>query len=142
MVAVIPEIVPVKVGEAKFAFKLKPGTEGDVAVPPKSPANCILPVAELVASGVAPAETTALATKAVVANAVVFVPDVCVIPIVPAGKVGVPVKVGEAKFAFKLKPGTEGDVAVPPKSPANCILPVAELVASGTEPEAITCAST
>ena len=39
---------------------------------------------------------TAAVTKAVVAKAVVLSPAVCVTPIVPVGKVGVPVKVGEA----------------------------------------------
>ena len=38
----------------------------------------------------------AAATKAVVANAVVLLPKICVTPIVPVGNVGVPVNVGEA----------------------------------------------
>ena len=62
---VIPLTVPVKVGEAIFAFNArlavtsevfafdaKPGTVGDAAVPPKSPASWILPFTVLVASGV------------------------------------------------------------------------------------------
>ena len=39
ILCVIPETVPVKVGEAKGAFKAKPGTVGAAAVPAKSPAN-------------------------------------------------------------------------------------------------------
>ena len=55
-----------KVGEARFAFNArlavtsevfafdaKPGTVGDAAVPPKSPANWILPFVVASASGVA-----------------------------------------------------------------------------------------
>ena len=62
----IPPTVPVKVGDARFAFNArlaatfdafafnaKPGTIGKAAVPPKSPANCILPFVEALASGVA-----------------------------------------------------------------------------------------
>ena len=49
------------------------------------------------ASGVAPALITAVATKAVVAICVVLVPEAAV------GDVGVPVNVGEANGAFKLK---------------------------------------
>ena len=41
-------------------------------------------------------------TKAVVARAVVESPGVWVVPIVPVGRVGVPVKVGEARFALRL----------------------------------------
>ena len=36
---VIPETVPVKVGLLIGAFSAKPGTVGELAVPPKSPAN-------------------------------------------------------------------------------------------------------
>ena len=43
---------------------------------------------------------TAVVTKAVVASAVVLLPAVCVIPVVPVGKEGVPVKVGEASAAL------------------------------------------
>ena len=52
MLLVIPPTVPVKVGlligafrakdvftSAEFAFRANPGTVGDAAVPPKSPAN-------------------------------------------------------------------------------------------------------
>ena len=41
----------------------------------------------------------AAVTKAVVAKAVVLLPGLCVVAIVPVGKVGVPVKVGEATVA-------------------------------------------
>ena len=37
--AVIPLTVPVNVGDANGAFNARPGTVGDAAVPPKSPAN-------------------------------------------------------------------------------------------------------
>jgi hypothetical protein len=56
--------VPVKVGEAKFAFKL-----------------------------------SAVVTKAVVASVVLLVAAACVIPVVPVGSEGVPLKVGEASGA-------------------------------------------
>jgi hypothetical protein len=44
---------------------------------------------------------TAAVTKAVVASAVVLLPGDCVVAIVPVGSVGVPLKVGEAKFDFR-----------------------------------------
>ena len=46
----IPDTVPVKVGSAKGAFRAKPGTVGAVAVPARSPANCIFPAAVALAS--------------------------------------------------------------------------------------------
>jgi hypothetical protein len=45
---------------------------------------------------------TAAVTKAVVATAVVLLPGDWVVAIVPVGRVGVPVKVGEARFALRL----------------------------------------
>ena len=45
---------------------------------------------------------SAVVTKAVVARAVVESPGAWVVPIVPVGSVGVPVKVGEARFALRL----------------------------------------
>ena len=72
---------------------------GDVAVPPNSPANCILPVAIAVASG-APAAKLVV-TNSVVANFVELSFAAWVTPVVPVGKLGVPVKVGEAIGAFK-----------------------------------------
>ena len=71
---------------------------GDAAVPVKSPANCTFPVADVVASGVAAAVDCW--TKAVVANLVELSVDVCVMAVVPVGKTGVPVKVGEFLSAF------------------------------------------
>jgi len=44
---------------------------------------------------------TAVVTKAVVATAVLLLPAVCVIAMVPVGSVGVPVNVGEARFALR-----------------------------------------
>jgi hypothetical protein len=43
---------------------------------------------------------TAAVTKAVVANAVVLLPGDCVTAVVPVGREGVPVKVGEASGAL------------------------------------------
>ena len=43
------------------------------------------------------------ATNAVVANLVELSPEVCVMPVVPVGKLGVPVNDGEFKFALLLK---------------------------------------
>ena len=37
-------------------------------------------------------------------------------------------------FAFKANPGTVGEAAVPPKSPANCIFPMVLASASETMP--------
>ena len=92
-------------------------------------------------------------TNAVVAKAVVLSPAVWVTPIVPVGKLGVPEKIGEAKFAFNTKlvvtsevfafvanAGTVGNAAVPPKSPVNCILPFVDALASSVAP--LTVAST
>ena len=59
-------------------------TVGDVAIPPKSPANCTLPFTVLEASGVAALVVDV--TKAVVANCVLLVPAAAV------GAVGIPVK--------------------------------------------------
>jgi hypothetical protein len=53
-------------------------------------------------SAVAANAGTAAVTKAVVATAVVLLPAVWVVAIVPVGKVGVPVKLGLARFAFRL----------------------------------------
>ena len=48
----------------------------------------------------------AAVTKAVVANAVELLPDACVTPMVPVGKVGVPVNVGEASGAAPVTSAT------------------------------------
>ena len=47
-----------------------------------------------------------------------------------------PVKIGSFSGAFKTKPGTVGALAVPPRSPANCIFPMVSVLASAT-PEAV-----
>ena len=47
----------------------------------------------------------------------------------------VPVKVGDARGAFNASPGTVGALAIPPRSPANCILPKDIVVASATDPD-------
>jgi hypothetical protein len=67
-------------------------TVGDVAVPLKSPANCMIPFADVDASDGA-AVVTAEVTKAVVAICIVFVPSVAV------GACGTPVNKGDAKGA-------------------------------------------
>jgi hypothetical protein len=56
---------------------------------------------------------TAAVTKAVVATAVVLLPAVWVVAIVPVGRVGVPVKVGLAKGAKPEMDAPEGMVTVP-----------------------------
>jgi hypothetical protein len=93
--------VPVSAGEAKGAL---------------SPIAVAVVVAKLASSPrarassssvfkVAGAESTrfatAVPTKAVVAMAVELFPAVCVVAIVPVGRVGVPVKVGEARSALR-----------------------------------------
>ena len=62
-------------------------------------------------------------------------PEDCVVAIVPVGNVGVPVKVGDSNGAFNDSPGTVGALAIPPRSPANCILPKDIVVASATDPD-------
>ncbi len=81
-------------------------TTGIDAVPPKSPANKILPLLVVVASAtefvmVPEASAIAFATYAVVASLVLLSFKACVTPVVPVGKTTSPVNVGEAKFAFK-----------------------------------------
>ena len=81
-------------------------TTGIDAVPPKSPANKILPLLVVVASAtefviVPEASAIAFATYAVVANLVLLSFKACVTPVVPVGNTTSPVNVGEAKFAFK-----------------------------------------
>ena len=62
---------------AASAFNNKPGTVGAVAVPARSPANWILPVAVVVASGVAPntVASTYVLTAFCVGNNVVLEPN-------------------------------------------------------------------
>ena len=80
-------------------------TCGEVAVPPKSPANNILPFVVVVASATEfvidpDASAKALATYAVVANFVELSLSACVTAVVPVGSTTRPVNVGDAKFAF------------------------------------------
>ena len=82
-----------------LAFKANPGTVGKSAVPAKSPANLSFPFADALASMTPPA--VASWTKAVVANLVELSVEVCVLAVVPVGKDGVPVNVGEFKGAFR-----------------------------------------
>ena len=65
-----------------------------------------MPLPELLldCNGVANAGT-AVVTKAVVARAVVLLPAVCVTPVVPVGREGVPEKVGEASGARVVSVG-------------------------------------
>ena len=83
---------------AVFAFRAKPGTVGDSAVPPKSPVNLSFPLVVDEASMIPAA--VAACTKAVVAIFVVLSPGVCVTAMVPVGKLGVPVNTGEFLSAF------------------------------------------
>ena len=76
-------------------------TEGEVAVPDKSPANWILPFTVLAASGVA------LVTKAVVASWFVFVPAVAV------GAVGTPVN-ETSTIVLLVKVSVPANVAIVP----------------------------
>ena len=117
--------VPVKVGEASGAFKLIRLDSDAVSVA----FNFLLIRFESESVSV-PVNfpVSELCTKAVVASCVVFVPEAAV------GAVGVPVKVGEASGALLAKPGTVGKLAVPPKSPANLIIPFEVVVASETPP--------
>ena len=89
-----------------FVFPPTLNTKGVVAVPPKSPANNIFPLEMVVASATEfvifpEASAKAFATYAVVANFTELSLRACVTPVVPVGKTGNPVKVGETKFAFK-----------------------------------------
>ena len=70
---------------------------GKSAVPPKSPANLIVPLVVVVAGNTA-AFVIDLLTNAVVASCAVFV------PVVAVGATGVPENDGEFKFAFKFIP--------------------------------------
>ena len=85
-------------------------TVGASAVPPKSPANLILPFAVVVASGIAfcivDASLTTFLTKAVVATAVLLSVEVIVPAVTLLPKVTEPVKVGDAIGAFKANAAT------------------------------------
>ena len=89
-----------------FVFPPTLITTGLLALPPRSLANIIFPLVVVVASATElvmepEASAKALATYAVVANLVLLSFNACVTPVAPVGKTGSPVKVGEAKFAFK-----------------------------------------
>jgi hypothetical protein len=58
---------------------------------------------------------TAAVTNAVVASAVVLLPAVCVTPVVPVGKEGVPEKAGDARGAKPEMLAPAGIVTVPVK---------------------------
>ena len=73
-------------------------------------------VAVLVTPGVVKVANagTAAVTKAVVASAVVLLPGDWVTPIVPVGRVGVPVKVGLARLALPvMSAATRNDEGFP-----------------------------
>jgi hypothetical protein len=90
-----------------------------VTIPPKfafagDKINCVVPlivapsaydVPEIGPTELNPALEAVMdaATNAVVANLVELSPVVCVMPVVPVGKIGVPVNDGEFKFALLLK---------------------------------------
>ena len=84
------------VAVATFAAVAPPTvtTDGEVAVPERSPVNCTIPFVLLLASG--KALVTAFATNAVVAILVELSPAVAVTPVVPDGKVTLPVMEGDA----------------------------------------------
>ena len=83
---------------AEFAFKAKPGTVGASAVPPRSPVNLSFPFVAEEASAVPAAVSNW--TNSVVASLVELSLADCVTPTVPAGKLGVPVNIGEFLSAF------------------------------------------
>ena len=86
------------VTSAELAFKASPGTVGDSAVPPKSPANFSFPLVVEDASMIPAA--VAACTKAVVAILALLSAPFWVTAMVPVGKLGVPVKTGEFLSAF------------------------------------------
>ena len=81
-------------------------TSGEVALPPKSPANKIFPLLVVVASCTEfvidpEASDKAFATYSVVAILVELSFNACVMPLVAEGKTTFPVNVGDTKLAFK-----------------------------------------
>jgi hypothetical protein len=76
---------------------------------------------------------TAAVTNAVVASAVVLLPGDCVTPIVPVGRVGVPVKVGEAKFDFRSSAACK--FALPETAP---VMSAKATEVAGTTPPTLT----
>ena len=101
LLAVVAEGVPVKVGEAKFAFKLRETSVYDllVAMFDVFVAMSVVFVPKLVETSPINSVISPMCvcTNAVVANCVLLVVLLAVVA------EGVPVKVGEAKFAFKFK---------------------------------------
>ena len=103
-VALLAKLTPATI--SSFVFPPTVITVGLAAVPPKSPANKILPLFVVVASAtelvIEPeASAKALAIYSVVASFVLLSLSACVTATAPVGKTGIPVKVGEFKFAFK-----------------------------------------
>ena len=99
---VIPDTVPVNVGEASGAFESKAVCKPLVLAIAKAPSAIAVALPTLVTGPVkfalvAFAVETAEVTNSVVANCVVLVPAVAV------GAKGVPVNVGDAKGDFKSK---------------------------------------
>ena len=103
-VALLAKLTPAAI--SSFVFPPTVITVGLAAVPPKSPANKILPLVVVVASATElvmepDASAKALAMYSVVASFVLLSLSACVTPVAPIGKTGRPVKVGEFRFAFK-----------------------------------------
>ena len=103
-VALLAKLTPATISSLVFPPTVI--TVGLAAVPPKSPANKILPLFVVVASAtelvIEPeASAKALAIYSVVASFVLLSLSACVTATAPVGKTGSPVKVGEFKFAFK-----------------------------------------
>ena len=91
---------------------------GSAAVPVKSPANCNLPFVVVVASGMV-ATAIAEVTNSVVAIAVVLSNGFWVIAVVPEGKTGVPVNVGESANTTFPVPVEDLSWASPNPFPTN-----------------------
>ena len=104
LVALFANIVAAAISSFVLPPTLK--TKGAAPVPPRSPANNILPLLVVVASATElvidpDASANALATYSVVANFVLLSLRDCVTPVAPVGNTGSPVNVGEFKFAFR-----------------------------------------
>ena len=104
LVALFANVIPVIISSAVFPPILN--TNGVVAVPPKSPANKILPLLVVVASAtefvIEPeASDNAFATYSVVANLVELSFNASVMPLVVEGKTTLPVNMGDIKLAFR-----------------------------------------
>ena len=122
-----------------FAFSAKLGTVGAAAVPPKSPANCNLPLvtasaSEIVADAIC--ASTYVFTALWVGNSVVLAPKAA-LDLLDASSFKASELVTSVALAFKAKPGTVGKSAVPAKSPASLSFPLAAVLASVTPAEAV-----